>query len=568
MRSGDELEALLHTLDGKGYGAYKRIRGSWELDAMTLRVDHVQGDPFAAPTRVAVVLDPDAVGLDAFLVASEARRTGVAALLARRGAAAARRMGVAGGSGRSGEIAMAHPGQVVREQTALRIDARGGVEARLTVGLPARGRRIRGGQAAVLLLEALPTLVRDALAPRAHPLAELRRAACVNEDAEALRDALTDHGLVAFVADGACLPRRSGVDDRPLAGEAAVPFTAPEELRVTLETPHAGPVAGLGVPEGVTLIAGGGFHGKSTLLRALELGVWNHAPDDGRAQVVARRDAVKIRADDGRPVRGVDISPWIGRLPGGEDTRRFTTLNASGSTSQAAALAEALEVGTSLLLVDEDTAATNFMIRDRRMQALVPAKKEPITPFVDRVRALHRELGVSTVLVVGGSGDYLDVADTVVVMDAYRPVAATARAREVAAEHPTGRQAAPDAPLALPTPRVPVPGSVDTSRGRRRVHVRTRGATRLTIGRTEVSLDAVEQLRDPCATRSVARAVAALVQEMDGTRTVRELLEALEADVAAEGLDLLTPGPWGDLAAFRRHDVAAALNRLPTLDIV
>jgi predicted ABC-class ATPase len=413
----------------------------------------------------------------------------------------------------------------------------------------------------------VPALVRSALVAAAHDADALARAASVNEDAEALRAALAPRGLVAFVADGARLPRHSGSDDRPLEGSGVVPFRAPDSLRVTLQTPHSGPVAGLGLPEGVSLICGGGFHGKSTLLRALERGVWNHAPGDGRERVVARSDAVKVRADDGRAVRGVDISPWIDGLPGGEDTARFTTLNASGSTSQAAALAEALEVGTELLLVDEDTAATNFMIRDRRMQALVPAEGEPITPFVDRVRALHREYGVSTVLVIGGSGDYLDVADTVIVMDAYRPTDATQRARDVARRHPTGRENLTATPLVPPARRTPVPGSVDTSRGRRGVYVRTHGAGRITLGRTELDLGAVEQLDDPHATRAVARALAHLVGEMDGRATVPELLTALEKRIASQGLDVLTPSPWGDLAAFRRHELAAALNRLPTLEI-
>lgn len=568
MRSAAELDELLVSLDGSGYGAYKRLAGRWDLGDFVLRIDHVQGDPFAAPTRMAVLLPPETARLDVFVLATEARRQGVAAHLARSGAGAASRLGGGGGSGRSGEISMADPGQVVRRQTAVMVRPEGGVEARLRVGLPARGRRIRGRHAARLLLREVPELVRSSLVASAHDAHALRQAACVNEDADALRASLAPRGLVAFVADGAHLPRRSGVDDRPLGAREVVPFEAPESLRVTLDTPHAGPVRGLGLPEGVTLIAGGGFHGKSTLLRALERGVWNHAPGDGRERVVARLDAVKIRADDGRAVRGVDISPWIDGLPGGDDTHRFTTLNASGSTSQAAALAEALEVGTSLVLVDEDTAATNFMIRDRRMQALVPAEKEPITPFVDRVRTLHRRHGVSSVLVIGGSGDYLDVADTVVVMDGYRPTDATARARKVALQHPTGRESTPTAPFPLPAPRIPAPGTVDTSRGRRGVHVRTHGVGRITIGSTELDLGAVEQLADPDATRALAQALALVVGKIDGEASVAELLAALEALIESEGLDALTPSPWGDLAAFRRHELAAALNRLPTLEIM
>lgn len=567
MPSSGDLEDLLVSLDGASYGAYKRMRGRWEFDGFALRVDHVQGDPFATPSRMSVLVPPATAGFPADVLANRPRRLGVAAHLARRGSRLAAQLTRSAGSGRSGHLGVEHPGQVVREQTAVRLAPKGDVEARITLGLPARGRRIRGRAAAELVCGALVELVRGAFVAAAHEAVSLTRAARVNEDAEALRGALVERGLVGFVADGAMLPRRSGADDRPLRGPDTVPFTSPDGLRVALDTPHAGSVTGMGVPEGVTLVAGGGFHGKSTLLRALEQGIWNHAPDDGREQVVARADGVKIRAEDGRVVRGVDISSWIDGLPGGEDTHRFTTLNASGSTSQAAGLSEALEVGTSLLFVDEDTAATNFMIRDRRMQVLVPPGEEPITPFVDRVRELHRAHGVSTVLVVGGSGDYLDVADTVVVMRAYRPVEATSRAREVADTHPTGRVPRARAPLARPAPRTPVPGSVDTSRGRRGVYLRTRGPGRITLGRTELALGAVEQLSDAQSTRAVGRALALVVGEIDGERTVAELLDALESRVEERGLDGLTTGPRGDLAAFRRHELAAALNRLPTLDI-
>ena len=180
------------------------------------------------------------------------------------------------------------------------------------------------------------------------------------------------------------LPRRSGVDDRPLEGGGVVPFRSPESLRVVLQAPNAGSVPGMGVPVGVTLVVGGGFHGKSTLLRALEAGVYNHRPGDGRERVVSDPDTVKVRAEDGRAVAGVDISAFIDGLPLGQDTHHFTTPNASGSTSQAATIVEALESGAHALLVDEDTSATNFMLRDRRMQSLVPKDAEPITPFQPR----------------------------------------------------------------------------------------------------------------------------------------------------------------------------------------
>ncbi|HUF74973.1 MAG TPA: P-loop domain-containing protein, partial [Longimicrobiales bacterium] len=390
-----------------------------------------------------------------------------------------------------------------------------------------------------------------------------------------------DRELVGFVADGAHLPRRSGIDDRPLAAEETIPFESPESLRVTLEVPNAGRVTGLGVPPGVTLIVGGGFHGKSTVLRALEAGVYNHRPGDGRELVVTRGDAVKIRAEDGRSIAGVDISGFIDGLPFGRDTRRFSSPNASGSTSQAAAIVEAIEAGSRLLLVDEDTSATNFMIRDRRMQLLVAPEHEPITPFVDRVRDLHERSGVSAVLVIGGSGDYLDVADAVVRMVDYRPQDATEEARRVAQEHPTGRvtehpsrrarasNASGPATPAPPEVRRLARGTLDARRGRRATYVRVPDDRTLLFGGETIDLVAVEQLASRAQTHAIGRALAFLAERLAGREaTVLEALDLVDAAVAEGGLDALEPWQVGNLAAFRRFELAAALNRLRGLRVV
>ncbi len=569
MDDADALAALAQSLDGRGYKAYNALEGSWRFPHFALHMDHVQGDPFAAPSRLRAVVEPAVAALPAEVLSSPSRRVGVACRLAR---AFARRAGEAAssrGSGRSGEIRMDAPGQEVLLQTAVQVADDGTVEARFTVGLPARGRRVLGREASELLTRDVAAVVEESLPASAHRAADLVAHAEANEDADALRAALAPRGLVAFVADGAVLPRRSGVDDRPLEGKAVVPFRSPDGLRVTIPLPNAGAVTGMGIPAGVTLVVGGGFHGKSTLLRALERGVYNHRPGDGRERVVSDARAVKVRAEDGRSVAGVDISPFIDGLPLGADTRAFRTREASGSTSQAAAVVEALEAGATSLLVDEDTAAANFMVRDRRMQALVPKEGEPITPFVDRVRDLHRVLGVSTVLVAGGSGDWLDVADTVVGMRDYRPLDLTERARAVARELPTGRAAETGGAPRAPRPRVPLPASVDLRRGRRAVSVKVRDVHTILLGTETLDLSGVEQLVSWPQAHAVGRALA-LARErfMDGERTLPEILDGVLETVEREGLDALD---WrdkpGDLAWFRRFELAAALNRLRTLEV-
>lgn len=566
MDTLDALETRLARIDGRSYPAYKDIKGSYQAPSFRLFIDHVQGDPFAEPSRVRVLVPPATARLPEWTLASGASRVAAADFLNRAFHDALHALSSDRGSGRSGELRILRPGQEVLERTSVRVHADGAVEARFRVGLPARGRTVLGRQAAALLTRDVPRAVENSLLFPSLDAAALRRHVETVEDARALRAQLEAKGLVAFVADGAHLPRRSGVDDRPLPFERAVPFRSPEPLRVTLEAPHAGEVTGMGLPAGITLIVGGGFHGKSTLLHALELGVYDHVPGDGRERVVTIPGAVKVRAEDGRSVAGTDISNFIGELPGGQDTRHFRTANASGSTSQAAAIVEALEVGASCLLLDEDTSATNLMIRDARMQMLVPDEYEPITPYIDRAGELAAGLGISTILVLGGSGDYLDVADTVIAMHDFLPAEVTARARQVAAEHPTPRRASPRAwrPIA---PRTPLPASLDPSRGRRAVSIKTHSEERILFGTEEVELSAVEQIVEAAQTRAMGSALAwARGRAIDGRRTMAEALLEIMATLERDGLDAVQDELTGELAAFRIYELAAFLNRVRTLE--
>src|SRR5215211_5134205 len=381
------LRATLDRIDRKGYGAYKDLSGTHDFGLFALFVDRVQRDPFAPPSLIRIRTQENPFDRDLF--ANPACRVAFEDFLTRSVEREIRRV-VRGsrGSGGSGRVEIQRASQVVLRRTSMVVEP-GYVEARMAVGLPARGRSVDARAARTVLLEELPEVVRRGLDPAPEGGVDVERAKLhveSVEDADHLRGLLPGLGLVAFVADGAVLPRESGASDRPLR-DGAVPFRSPEEYRVEVELPNRGFVSGMGIPEGVTLVAGGGFHGKSTLLSALSWGVYNHAPGDGRELVVAREDAVKVRAEDGRSVSVVDVSFMIGVLPGERTTENFSTPNASGSTSQAANIAEAVEAGTSLLVVDDDTSATNFMIRDERIRELV--KREPISPFIDLVRPLH-----------------------------------------------------------------------------------------------------------------------------------------------------------------------------------
>lgn len=571
MRTLCDLGQLLRRIDGHGYKAYKDLVGSYDCGLFTLFIDHVQGDPFAAPSRVRVRVAQEKARFPSHLFASRPGRMALEDFLARQVAVAIRRWARGErGTGKSGQIEIDAGGQEVLERTAVQVNA-SFVEALLSVGLPAAGRSVLGRQAAIMFEEELPRIVEAALLYPHLETAAVQRHVEVVEDQEALRSQLAEHHLVAFLGEGSILPRESGVSDRPLRRGRVVPLVAPPGRRVELESLHRGRISGLGIPEGVTLIVGGGYHGKSTLLRALERGVYPHIPGDGREWVVTRSDAVKIRAEDGRRIEHVNISPFINNLPFGVSTTDFSTDDASGSTSQAANIIEAVEAGARVLLLDEDTSATNFMIRDARMQALVSKSKEPITPFIDKVRSLYTDYGVSTVLVMGGSGDYFEVADTVLLMEEYVPHEVTAMAREIACNFPTHRQREGGGTFGSWTPRRPQPWSIDARRGRQEVKISAKGLHTVVLGRTTLDLQAVEQLVDPSQTRAVGDAIWYITTKyMDGRKTLAEILDALEQDLDRQGLAILDPfhrpSP-PDYARPRRFEIAAALNRLRTLKV-
>lgn len=539
-----DLQATCRSIDGRPYPAYRDLRGRWDVDELVVCIDRVQGDPFASPSRLTVELQTDIPGR--LLVDRDHREAVEDALLRAfaQGLNGSRR-----GSGKSGQLGVYRPGPEVCERSAVRIDADGWVRVRFTAGLPAKGRRVLGRAAAEMLTQDVPRAARRLLdlAPdvlEAHVHSVLRQ--------RALRRSLRERGLVGFIGNGSVLPRASGVSTRPLPD--AVPFESPPSLAVTLTTPY-GDVTGMGIAKGVTVLTGGGFHGKSTVLQALQTGHLDHIPGDGRETVVSSPHAVKIRAEDGRPVHAVDISPFLGSLPGGRTTTPFVTRDASGSTSQAASILEAIEAGADLLLVDEDTSATNLLVRDPRMAALIPADREPITPFLVRVRQLA-EQGISTVLVVGGVADYLGVADQVVTMTDWRPSDVTEAAHALVPERP-----APPGPFTRGAPRTPRRHDLD--------RVRARDTRAVSIDKVEIDLTAVEQVLDGPHAATLGHALRFLLDLADGRRPLPMLLDAFEAIVDDEGIEAVSTwsSPEGTLVRPRRHELAATLNRYRNLQL-
>ena len=571
MHLAGRLSETLDLLDGRGYKAYRDIKGSYRFDDFCLTLDHVQGDPFATPSRLSIQVASQKAAFPPDLYSSKCRAIALADFLSRAFAQATQKICKGKrGTGRSGAFVIDTGRQEVLERNSVVLMA-DHLEARFTVGLPAAGRRILGRQAQEMLLQELPQIARQALFYESLPAETLREHIAAVEDQEAMRDQLDELGLVAFIGNGSILPRRSGVDDRPLIPtkrDTVVPFESSPDLEVELARPNSGLIRGMGIPEGVTLIVGGGFHGKSTLLHALERGVYNHVPADGREWTITVSSAVKIRSEDGRFVESVDISPFISNLPYGKDTTAFSTENASGSTSQAANIMEALEMGAKVLLLDEDTSATNFMIRDARMQALVAKGNEPITPFVDKVRQLFEQYGTSSILVMGGSGDYFDVADSIIMMDNYRPVHVTVQAKKIIEVLPSKRKGEGGDHFGNLPMRSPSAKSFDPSRGKRDVKIDARGLETILFGTTSVDLSGVEQLVDFSQTRAIGEAIFYYAGHFASKGlSLKEGLRQLAKELELKGLDMLVPYKVGHLARPRIFEIASAINRMRSLRI-
>lgn len=434
MKTSQQLREELSSIDRRPYPAYKSLAGEYRFPGYILSIDHVQGDPFAAPSHLHVRLGHDTCGFPAAYYQNEPARTALEDYLLRRFCDEVRQYSFrAHGSGKSGLISVSSPGQEILKRSSLEITSRE-IIARFHVGFPANGRTINAGELEKILFDFLPRAVPHAFLGKYQDAAKLRAQIFLMEDQAFLREYLERNGYAAFVKDGSVLPRESGISDRPMAG--AVPFKSPDSLKIEITLPHKGPITGMGLKRGVTLIVGGGYHGKSTLLDALQMAVYPHIAGDGREYVVTDPSAVKLRSEDGRFVRDVDVSMFIRGLPSGKDTTRFSTLDASGSTSQAAGIIEAIEAGSTTFLMDEDTSATNFMVRDAFMQRVIAREKEPITPFLERARELYENAGISTILVAGSSGAFFHIADTVIQMDSYVPVDITAKAKALCPEFP------------------------------------------------------------------------------------------------------------------------------------
>lgn len=576
MKNSEELRQQLRSINRKSYPAYKGLKGLYHFGNYILSIDHVQGDPFASPSHVSIQISHRDAGFPVEYYKDTLTGTTLCDYLTRQFEKQVSQYSFrAKGSGKSGLLTVSHCGQEILSRTACEITEKG-ITARFFVGFPANGRTINATELEKILFDFLPVCIQKSFFYSSLNAKELQNYIELAEDQEFIRQTLPAKNLCAFIADGSILPRESGISSRPM--KASVPFTSPDSLRISINLPHKGKITGMGIPKGITLIVGGGYHGKSTLLNALELGVYNHIPGDGREYVITDATAVKLRSEDGRFIKDVDISMFINDLPNKKDTRCFSTLDASGSTSQAAGITESMEAGSHLFLLDEDTSATNFMVRDAFMQQVIQREKEPITPFLERAEELYKKAGISTILVAGSSGAFFHIADTIIQMDNYVPKDITASVKKLCSQYPLPAVSVTDFQLPhshriMSRPAESSKHLRHNSRGNHsdsgaakpeRLKTRISGTDGFSLGRQEIDLRYTEQLIDAEQTAALGLLLKYAVEHLaDGRRTLPEIVQFLWKNLSLHGLSFFTENQKISCgyATPRIQEIYACLNR-------
>lgn len=576
MKNSEELRQQLRSINRKSYPAYKGLKGLYHFGNYILSIDHVQGDPFASPSHVSIQISHRDAGFPDEYYKDTLTKTTLCDYLTRQFEKQVSQYSFrAKGSGKSGLLTVSHCGQEILSRTACEITEKG-ITARFFVGFPANGRTINATELEKILFDFLPVCIQKSFFYSSLNAKELQNYIELAEDQEFIRQTLPAKNLCAFIADGSILPRESGISSRPM--KASVPFTSPDSLRISINLPHKGKITGMGIPKGITLIVGGGYHGKSTLLNALELGVYNHIPGDGREYVITDATAVKLRSEDGRFIKDVDISMFINDLPNKKDTRCFSTLDASGSTSQAAGIVESIEAGSHLFLLDEDTSATNFMVRDAFMQQVIQREKEPITPFLERAEDLYKKAGISTILVAGSSGAFFHIADTIIQMDNYVPKDITASVKKLCSQYPLPAVSVTDFQLPhshriMSRPAESSKHLRHNSRGNHsdsgaakpeRLKTRISGTDGFSLGRQEIDLRYTEQLIDAEQTAALGLLLKYAVEHLaDGRRTLPEIVQFLWKNLSLHGLSFFTENQKISCgyATPRIQEIYACLNR-------
>ena len=565
MKNKEELYGKIEQVNLKGHGDLQQLLGDYDFSRYVLKILRIE-EPVETQLSMLIVRVPQLIaGFPQDLIQTPVGRTALEDLIARKVADEIEKTASYDTAGISRRrLYFTRPGQKILPRSSLVVTEEY-VEARIYFRPPMQDDKIMGSDLKELFFGMLPRIANSALIYCNLHEGEAER--CVNSmsDADHIRRLLPTRGWVSFVAEQSHLCRVNHGDTPDM--HRTQTLRVDDALAKSLDLPKAGAVRGFGVPSGLTVILGDAYSGRVELMRAMSAGIYNHVRGDGREQVITVPDAVYLKAEAGRSVRRVDLSAFL-RDAGDENSPVFSSPNADVFASEAAATVEALEAGARALLFDESDSSPEFLARDPRLAGLTPPAEQRITPLSAIARRMVDQLGVS--VVVAGTvtvTDFIPVADTVLRIANFKVYDVTKEAKKLVTAVP-----APSAPINVASmverSRSIVPSSIDPSAGRSDFLIEADDIHSLRFGREKIDLSSVEQLADVDQTRTIGRILYyAKTRYMEEVRPIREILDAIDHDLSSEGLETLTRTLQGDLARPRRYEIAAALNRLPSLRI-
>jgi len=538
VASEEVLHKTLKNADGKPFQKYKGLQNNFVLENYEIIFDDIQNDR-AGHTAMRVRVPHKKAGFPVNMFDTKKREIALRDLISRRFREAARthaRSPIPKTSG--GEVYIPRPGQEILERGSIAI-TQYFIEARFTVDLPSDGNKV-SAMAMNLLLERIDRIVSDSMYFSAYKQSKVYNHLQTYENAEFIRENLSSKGIVAFIADGSVLPRR---DDDLAPMIDAVPFSCSDDLKVTFDVPYGEPITGAGIPKGFTAVSGCSRSGKSTLIDAIYAGVYDHIPGDGREYVISSPDAAFILAEPNRPADSVDISMFVKDTPEFEDTSAAKREFVSSPMSELLSVSEAVEMGSELILVDEEYSNPCIMRKG------FLAEGESITPLSDLGHSMG-EAGVSMIMITGDES-VVRSADNVLLMKDHKLSKVDVERKST------------DAVFSKPVSRYPVSKGIVYEKGHRDVNVNAQEIRTIEIGEFKVHVP-VAAFFDISQTDAVADAVAMMKDMMDGSKSMKDVCDSVIALMKAED-DSTDNGSGMHHAQIRAIDLASVLNRHPQM---
>jgi len=559
MKDKLEFYNILKEVDGREPVDLTRLLGDYDFNRYVVKITQAPQGTDEIQLPVVVRVTHSVAGFPEKLLSSPIRRTALEDFLTRKLSAAIESQATFDASGTARRrIILPRPGQKILPRSTIQITDEF-TDIRLAMLIPTQRGRIDGIALQSVFFDDLPMIVQEALLYCNMDSTEVESFVGLMEDADDIRQSLAQRGLVGFVGSGAMIDRAPGTDVPSYESERTLVIDP--ALQISFDTPHHGSISGVGITSGVTLILGDMFSGRIELMQALASGIYNHIPGDGREYIVTMPDTVYIASEPGRSVHRVDLGCFLAE-------QDYSSISAGPYHSQAASLIEALEVGARVIIMDESDSCPGFFGGDDRVQSLL-GEREGIASLASRARQLAQELGVSTI--IGGHAavaSFIPIADTILSIKDGVITNITKEAKASLSSIPEPSVPPYDFTQLIETARWVIPSSIDASVGRMDgvIHVEDTGT--VTFGRYTIRLGITHQVADIQQTLTLGLIIEYARQRyLDKPRPLRELLDLVERDLSTEGLEQITREVRGDLARPRRYEIAAALNRLPSLRV-